>query len=197
MANNNSLFDVAVKISSNARKGVDKGIISSNAQSSIIMKDEGTLSMSSGMYAQLKCDKNSGITSEVAIQSFLNAVQREITVNDLIINRHKFNNQLFELTNLKANMGTAMGDIMMQSTILVKAWDSTLEEFVLIRRPAYLHMFGNMLDGYIVDERLDIDENMTEDMAEMLKTLNDFPPEEEQVDEIPEDSITPGTGGGN
>ena len=119
------------------------------------------------------------------------------TVNDLIINRHKFNNQLFELTNLKANMGTAMGDIMMQSTILVKAWDPTLEEFVLIRRPAYLHMFGNMLDGYIVDERLDIDENMTEDMAEMLKTLNDFPPEEEQIDEIPENSITPGTGGGN
>lgn len=188
MANKSNLFDKAVKISSNARNRVDKGIINNNSSASIVMKKEGTITVNSGMYAQLKCDKESGVTSEMAIQSFLNAVQREITINDLIINRHKFNNQLFELTNLKYNMGTAMGNLMMGSTILVKAWEPTLQEFVLIRRPAYFPVFGNTLDGYTVDERLQLSESMVEDMAEMLINLNDFPePDLEEEEEKEED----------
>lgn len=184
MANNKTnLFDYAVKISANARKGVDKGIISDGAKSSLTMKKEGTIAMSSGMYAQIKCDKDSGVTTETAIQSFLNAVQRELSINDLIINRHKFNSQLYELTNFKYNMGTAMGNLMMNSTILVKAWEPTLQQYVLIRRPAYYPVFGNTLDGYVVDERLGLDENMKENFVEMMKTLNEFPTDEDESEE--------------
>ena len=178
-----NLFDLAVKVSSNAKRGSDKGIINKKAESTVTVKDTGTVSLSSGMYAQMKCDKESGVTSEKALQSFLSAVQREMTINDLIINRHKFNTQLFEFTNFKYNRGTAMGDLMVNTTMLVKAWDSTLQQFVLIRRPAYFSVFGNVLTGYTVDDRLELSEDMSEDFAEMKRTLNEYHGGNEDTDE--------------
>ena len=65
-----------------------------------------------------------------------------------------------------------MGNLMMDATILVKCWEPTLEEFVLIRRPARFPIFGNLLDAYVVDERLDIYVDMSEDIANYEANLN-------------------------
>jgi hypothetical protein len=65
-----------------------------------------------------------------------------------------------------------MGDLMMNATILVKAWEPTLEQYVLIRRPASFPVFGNLLDAFVVDDRLDIYVDMSEDMANYQANLN-------------------------
>ena len=177
MANNQNnkenLFNESVK-TKNARPTVDVGFINKESGGTIVTKQTGTTTMNSGIYAQYKCDKDSGVTTETAMQSISNTVQRELTTSDLIINRHKFNTQLIELTNIVANMDTVMGDLTVNSTILVKAWEPTLEQYVLIRRPARFPVFGNLLDAYTIDDRLALKEDYEEDLLEYKRNLNDL-----------------------
>jgi hypothetical protein len=181
MSSKENLFNESVK-TKNAVKGEDKGFINSLSGTTIASKNTGTTVMNSGIYAQYKCDKDSGVCNEISLQSIANTVQRELTTCDLIINRHKFNTQFLEFTNMKENMYTVMGNLGIHTSILVKAWEPTLEEFVLIRRPARFNLFGNLLDAYVVDERLELDSNFNEDLLEYKRSLNDLtPPENETI----------------
>ena len=106
------------------------------------------------------------------MQSNTITVQKDIVANDIVVNRHKINSQLWELTNFKNNHDTIMGNMMMDATILVKAWEPTLQKYVLIRRPARFPVFSNLLDAYVVDDRLDIYVDMSEDIANYQTNLN-------------------------
>ena len=183
--NKSNLFNESVKTASNAQHGFDMGVINPKTKTSLINKANGTTIMNSGIYAQFKCDKESGVISEFSLQSITNTVQRELTTSDLIINRHKFNTQLLEFTNLKANRKTVMGNLTMDATILVKAWEPTLEQFVLIRRPARFPVFGNLLDAYMLDDRLEAEGIYTEDLIEYKRNLNNL--EEELEEEEPKE----------
>ncbi len=172
MANKQNLFNETVSKTKQASRQSDKSIINKKSGSNITVKGDGSTSMVSGIYAQYKADKNSGVATEISLQSNTITVQKDIVANDLILNRHKLNSQLYELTNFKNNCGTVMGNMMMDATILVKCWEPTLEEFVLIRRPVRFPVFGNMLDAYVVDERLDVYVDMSEDIANYQNNLN-------------------------
>lgn len=180
--NKDTLFDESVK-TKNAKGRVDTGFINKEAGATITAKQSGTVTMNSGIYAQTKCDSKSGVISEMSLQSIAKTVQRELQLCDLIINRHKFNTQLFEFTNMVSNMGTAMGNLTVNSTILVKAWEPTLEQYVLIRRPARFCVFGNLLDAYVVDERLGVTGDFSEDIIEYKRNLNDLSAPEEETEE--------------
>ena len=169
-----NLFNESVKKTARATLGKDMGVINSKAKTSLINKANGTTVMNSGIYAQYKCDKESGVATEISLQSITKTVQRELSTDDLIINRHKLNSQLYEFTNLKANKKTVMGDLTMNATILVKAWEPTLEQFVLIRRPARFPVFGNLLDAYALDDRLKVEGVFSEDLLEYKRKLNDL-----------------------
>lgn len=169
-----NLFNESVKKTARATLGKDMGVINSNSKTSLINKANGTTVMNSGIYAQYKCDKESGVATEISLQSITKTVQRELSTDDLIINRHKLNSQLYEFTNLKANKKTVMGDLTMNATILVKAWEPTLEQFVLIRRPARFPVFGNLLDAYALDDRLKVEGVFSEDLLEYKRNLNDL-----------------------
>ena len=173
-----NLFNEATK-TSQATNRSDVGFINSQAQSTLTVKKSGTTTMNSGIYAQYKCDNESGTATETSMQSITNTVQRELTLNDLIINRHKFNTQFIEFTNMVHNMNTVMGDLTVNSTILVKAWEPTLQQYVLIRRPARFPVFGNLLDAYIVDDRYELEGDFAEDLLEYKRDLNDLTPPEE------------------
>ena len=192
-----NLFSDAAKTST-AVIGKDKGLINKNSQATVAIKGNGTTVVNSGIYAQYKCDQISGVTTEISLQSITNTVQKELNTSDLIINRHKLNTQLFELTNMKDVLGTSVGNLTVNSTVLVKAWEPTLEKYVLIRRPARFAVFGNLLDSYIVDDRLMFDENLNQDIIDYKINLNDLsvPEEEEPIEEesteeetTPEDSV--------
>lgn len=171
--NKENLFNESVK-TKNAKPTVDVGFINKESGATMVTKQSGTTTINSGIYAQYKCDKESGVTTETAMQSISNTVQRELTTSDLIINRHKFNTQLIEFTNMVENMNTVMGDLTVNSTILVKAWEPTLEQYVLIRRPARFPVFGNLLDAYTIDDRLALKEDYEEDLLEYKRNLNDL-----------------------
>lgn len=176
----NNLLSETIDNVSHTNPGDDNGFVNKKTQSSVVLKKTGQISLNSGIYAQIKCDKDSGVNTENALQSITNTVQRELNISDLIVNRHKFNTQLFEFTNLKYNMNTVMGDLGMHASILVKAWEPTLQQFVLIRRPARFPVFGHLLDAYVLDNRLEI-EDSTKDLLDILRNLNSF--EEEDTEE--------------
>lgn len=187
MATKSNLFNETVTNTSNAQHGADMGTINHKTKTSLINKANGTTIMNSGIYAQFKCDKDSGVITDVSLQSVSTTVQRELTTSDLIINRHKFNTQLLEFTNLKANRKTVMGDLTMNATILVKAWEPTLEQFVLIRRPARFPIFGNLLDAYMIDDRLEAKGDYTEDLIEYKRDLNDLSGELDEEEAEPQE----------
>lgn len=190
MATKANLFNESKKKSDVATLGKDRGLINPISQTSIVSRATGSTTINSGIYAQIKCDKASGVVTEIALQSVVNAVQRELTTSDLIINRHKLNTQLFEFTNLKENMGTIMGGLTVNTTVLVKVWEPTLEQYVLIRRPARHPVFGNLLDAYELDERLYIDEQFGGDIIELKKNLNDLKENvEEKIKEVKEHMV--------
>ena len=172
MANKENLFNEIAVQSKRASKQNDEYTINSTSGANITAKGDGSATMVSGIYAQYKTDKNTGVATEISLQSNTITVQKEIVTNDLILNRHKLNSQLYEFTNLKNNHGTIMGNLMMDATILVKAWEPTLEKYVLIRRPARFPIFSNILDAYMVDERLDIYVDMSEDLENYQANLN-------------------------
>lgn len=172
MANKENLFNETVSKTQRADRQSDEYTINKDSGANITAKGDGSTAMVSGIYAQYKTDKNTGVATEISLQSNTITVQKEIVTNDLILNRHKLNSQLYEFTNLKNNHGTIMGNLMMDATILVKAWEPTLEKYVLIRRPARFPIFSNILDAYMVDERLDIYVDMSEDLESYQTNLN-------------------------
>ncbi len=183
LATKQNLFNDSVQKSTMATLGDDKGFINPLAKTSIVSRASGSTNIVSGIYAQLKCDRASGVVTEVALHSVVNAVQRELSVSDLIINRHKLNSQLYEFTNLKSNLGTIMGNLTVDATVLVKTWEPNLEQYVLIRRPARFPVFSHLLDAYEIDERLklDLDDVFAEDITSFKAQINDL---EEKVEDL-------------
>lgn len=172
MANKENLFNETVAKTKRASRQSDEYTINKESGANITAKGDGSTSMVSGIYAQYKADKDSGVATEISLQSNTITVQKDIVTNDLILNRHKLNSQLYEFTNFKNNYGTIMGNMMMDATILVKCWEPTLQQYVLIRRPARFPIFSNLLDAYVVDDRLDIYVDMSEDIANYEANLN-------------------------
>lgn len=172
MASKKNLFNEIAANSKRASRQTDQSIINKTSGSNITAKGDGSTHMVSGIYAQYKTDKNSGVATEISLQSNTVTVQKDIIANDITINRHKLNSQLYEFTNFKNNGNTIIGDLMMNATVLVKCWEPTLEEYVLIRRPARFPVFGNLLDAFVVDERLDVYVDMSEDIANYEANLN-------------------------
>lgn len=167
-----NLFNEIATASKRASRQTDQSMINKKSGANITTKSDGSAHVVSGIYAQYKTDKNSGVATEISLQSNTITVQKDIIANDITINRHKLNSQLYEFTNFKNNGASIMGNLMMDATILVKCWEPTLEEFVLIRRPARFPIFGNLLDAYVVDERLDVYVDMSEDIANYEANLN-------------------------
>ena len=142
----------------------DYGIINPNSGASIVARDDGNINLTSDEYTQIKIDKNSSAIIETSLSSSTNTVIKELNATDIKINKHKFNNQLIELTDFRNVNGNIMGNMMINGTVLVKTWEPNLEKWVLIRRPISTAMFSSRLNIPNTPEQLEIDLNVMEDI---------------------------------
>lgn len=142
----------------------DRGFVNSNTESSVVSKSDGNNVMAAGKYAQIKMDKESGTITTHSIQHKETTVIKELEALDININRHKFNNQLIELTDFRDVNGNTMGSMMMDGTVLVKTWEHTLQKWVLIRRPISTPMFSNRLNIPATPEQMEVELNILEDI---------------------------------
>lgn len=164
MDNKSDLFNSIKNKTGKADLTGDIGFINPESGASIVTRDDGNINLTSDEYTQIKIDKNSSAIIYTSLSSTTNSVINEINTNDIKVNKHKFNNQLIELTDFRNVNGNIIGNIMMNGTVLVKTWEPNLEKWVLIRRPISTAMFSNRLNVPNTPEQLEVDLNVLEDI---------------------------------
>lgn len=153
-----NVWEEIVKNTEKATPGVDKGITGSGGATSVIKGDNNGVD-AYGLYVQRICNGNSGVITDKSMQHNIDTVRACINSDDIIINEHKMNSYLYEITNMKKMQNTAIGNFTVSGTVLVKTYDHNLKKWVLIRRQVRVPMFSNLLDPYIIDERLNIEDS--------------------------------------
>jgi hypothetical protein len=162
---NNALNEVKYKTKA-LNRSKDKGLINRDSGASIAMKGEGSTSVASGKYAQIKLDKEAGLINQISLQSNTITVQKHLKANDITVNNHKLNSQLWELTDFKQVNETAIGGLTVTGTVLVKTWEPTLQKWVMIRRQVRTPIFSNLLNVPSTPEQMQIDENIGKDIKQ-------------------------------
>lgn len=134
--------------SENADRINQQGLINDKTGSSIILDENGNLTIAPSKNVQYHMKYNEGQATEISIQSNTITNRKNIKTDEITINKHKLNNQLFELTDFKRIDGdptSGIGNLTMMGTVLVKAWEPHLEKWVLIRRQVRIPIFSNTL----------------------------------------------------
>lgn len=139
-----------------ANSDIDWGFVHPESGSAILIRKDGNISFSAGKYAQIKEDSDGCITIN-SLMNHLNAVVLDANVNDININRHKFNNQLIELSDFRNVNDNIIGGMMMDGTVLVKTYEHTLGKWVLMRRPISTPMFSQRLNIPLPPEQMEVD----------------------------------------
>ena len=128
----------------------EKGLVNEQTGSAMVIRDNGQINLSAGMYSQYKLNPN-GKSVEQTMESNTFTNRKNINTNDLVINGHKLNPSLYELTNfqkviLPLNQEAIVGNFCVSGTVLVKAWEPNLKRYMLIRRPVRMPMFSDLLN---------------------------------------------------
>lgn len=145
----------------------DKGIINKETGSSMIMNDVGHFTIASSKDVQYKLNHASGQSKEISLESKTITNRKTLKTDEVVLNNHKLNPHIYELTDMKRlydDPNFAIGNLTMNATVLVKAWEPNLKKWVLIRRPMRTPLFYNDLGEAKIPLDLDIDNNIVEEI---------------------------------
>lgn len=146
----------------NLNRMTEKGLINESIGSSTIIRDNGQINLTASTSSQYKLNPN-GQSIEQTLESNTISVRKNFSVNELIINNHKLNPDLYELTDFKTRdilpgQDVIIGNLCVYGSVLVKAWEPNLKRYVLIRRPIRVPMFSNKLNTPSINSGLNIDD---------------------------------------
>lgn len=157
----------------NINRSTDRGIVSDNNQSSILVKDNGNIQLSSGKTTSEKLTQDKIIQTAQEVHTITN--RNFIEMDEIIVNNQKLNPQIVELSDTKVLFDKeqdAIGNLMMDGTVLVKTWDLNLKKYVLIRRKIRTPLFSHKLNYPEVPELIDsVTGNITDLSIESAKLL--------------------------
>lgn len=132
----------------NADRSKEKGIVNDKTGGSILIDQSGNVTVAASKTVQYKMSYSQGQATEVSMQSNTITNRKNVQTDEIVVNKHKLNPQLWQLTDMKRVQGdptSAIGNLTICATVLVKAWEPTLERWVLIRRPVRTPIFSNIL----------------------------------------------------
>lgn len=146
----------------NLNRMTEKGLINESIGSSAIVRDNGQINLTASTSSQYKLNPN-GQSIEQTLESNTISVRKNFSVNELIINNHKLNPDLYELTDFKTRdilpgQDVIIGNLCVYGSVLVKAWEPNLKRYVLIRRPVRIPMFSNKLNTPSINSGLNIND---------------------------------------
>lgn len=132
------------------KRGKERGLINEKTGASVTVRDNGQINLSGGKYAQYKISV-SGKSIEQTLESNTITNRKRLTTDEIVVNEHKINPMLWELTdfkkiNLPTNDATIVGNLCMGGSVLTKSWDFNLKRYVLIRRPWRGPVFSPLLN---------------------------------------------------
>lgn len=120
MDNKSNLFNEVKNKTGQADIVGDVGIVNPKSNSSVIVRDDGNINLCIDEYTQMKMDKNMSNITQNSLSHNINSVIEEHNFKDLIANKHKFNNQLIELSDYRLVNNNIIGNLLMNGTVLVK-----------------------------------------------------------------------------
>lgn len=77
------------------KRGHESGLINDTTQSSIVIRHNGQINLSSSRYAQYKVNPT-GKTVEESLESLAVTNRRKVQTDDMVLNEHKLNPYLYE-----------------------------------------------------------------------------------------------------
>lgn len=166
---NNTIADIE-NMAKYPERGHESFMINKRTHSAIAIRQNGQINMSASMYSQYKLNP-SGKAVEQSLESVAITNRRKVKADDVVLNEHKLNPYLYELTDMKSletahNDHMLVGNFCLYGSVLVKAWEVNLHRYVLLRRPARIPMFSPLLNvpeihtGLGVTDPLKIDETI-------------------------------------
>lgn len=156
----------------NACRTDNKGFINDKTGGSIIIDEQGDVTIAASRTVQYKMKYSEGQATEVSMQSNTITNRKNLKADELIINNHKLNPQLWQMTDMKRLHGdptSGVGGLTLCTTVLVKTWEPSLEKWVLIRRPLRTPLFSNLLPIPDVPETMGISDatNISPEIKQM------------------------------
>lgn len=165
------LFSEAKEYASYSNNATDRGIINKENGSSVLVRQNGDITLSPSILAQQKYTAG-GHAIEQSIESETITVRKRIEADEVILNNHKLNPALYELTDMRTALNDetiAIGNLTLNTTVLVKAWEQTLKKWVLIRRPARIPMFSPILNLSNSPDKMCISSDISDEVLKMTK----------------------------
>lgn len=152
------------------KRGHESAIMNDTTKSSMVIRHDGQINLSSNRYTQYKLNP-SGKIIESSLESVSLSNRYKIQTDDMVLNEHKLNPYLYELTDMKKlasayNNDMIVGNFCLFGSVLTKSWEMNLKRYVLMRRPARMPMFSTVLNvpeintGLGVTDPLKIDEDL-------------------------------------
>lgn len=142
----------------------DKGIVNKTTGSAIGLRESGEAIIAAGEEAQYKINPDTKSSIELTFQSTTLTNRKNILTDELIINKHKMNPQLTELTDFKNVNNNAIGNLTMLGTVLVKVFEPHMKKYVLMRRLIRTPLFSNKLNTPDIPS----DMNIVSDISDVI-----------------------------
>lgn len=142
--------------SENIDRSTEIGLVNDQTGSSVTIKQNGEVSLSASEIAQIRLQETKHY--EVAQEYHAKNNRRIIDSDEYILNHHKLNPQLIELSDTRvlfSNPRDVIGNLMLDGTVLVKTWEPNLNKYVLMRRRIRTPMFSALLNQPMVPDELD------------------------------------------
>lgn len=168
-----SILDKLKERAKNPNRNRDAGIVNSTNGSSAVINGSGDIILASSKNSQYKMKKAKGSSSEITYQSNTITVRKNIEADDVILNKHKLNPQLHELTDqveLFGDKNLSIGNLTMNGYVLVKAWEPFLKKWVLIRRPMRTPLFFDKINIAGAIPNTSSDDNIKEEIKDMTES---------------------------
>ena len=153
----------------------EKGFVNEEYGSSMALRENGQISLAAGKQAQMKMNP-SGTVDILGLEIVNTSNRIKYYTDELVINDHKLNPNLWELTGFKSvplqdNQFATVGNFTMAGYVLVRAWDRQLGRYMMIRRPARIAPFGPRLNVADIHHALKIDDplKLKEDILALSK----------------------------
>ena len=151
----------------NPNRETDRGVVNENTKSSMMLGDNGDFVVAANKNVQYKLHASNGQSTEISYSSNTITNRKNIKVDDILLNRHKLNPQLWELTDMKKYLNdptSGIGNLTMCATVLVKAWEPYLQKWVLIRRPMRTPIFSNLLNDTAAPSDMALNDNISNEI---------------------------------
>lgn len=153
----------------------EQGIVNEKTGASVVIRDDGQINLASSKYAQVKVSPN-GRLSSTSMESITITNRRKVNSDEVAINEHKMNPQLWELADFRKakltfNPNAIVGNLCMFGSVLVKAWDPLLKRYMLIRRPWLGPVFGPLMNVPEINAAIKVNDPM--DFSEDILALSD------------------------